>query len=211
MPFLGSASPAAAAAAFTSTAVNQAGGNCLDDPYSQTTGGSNAWWEANGSGPSTSNPWIGNHAGPQFGACPYAWPISAQQQGLIESVVAEGRASTGTGPFTFTRPLCIGRGVPGSRVAAGQTTSVNNLTSAYNTATGSRSTYGVSLSVTKPAAGRVVTVGLSGSLPGGTVSIQLPIFNSVAVTAVTGGTYNATTHTVTATSGATGVTITLAS
>jgi hypothetical protein len=51
-----------------------------------TTGGPNAWWEANGSGPSSSNPWIGNHAGPQFGACPYGWPISAQQQGLLQSI-----------------------------------------------------------------------------------------------------------------------------
>jgi hypothetical protein len=43
------------------------------------------------------------------------------------------------------------------------------------------------------------------------VQIQLPIFLTVGVSAVSGGTYNATTHTVTATSGATTVTITLAS
>ena len=41
-----------------------------------TTGGPNAWWEANGSGPSGSNIWAGSHAGPQFGAVPYAWPIA---------------------------------------------------------------------------------------------------------------------------------------
>ncbi len=178
---------------------------------STTTGGPNAWWEANGSGPSSGNPWIGNHAGPEFGAIPYAWPISAQQQGLIESIAAEGRASTGSGPYTFTRPLYIGRGIPNSWIAAGQTTSVNNLTTSYDTSTGSRSTYGVSLAVTKPSTGRVITVGLTGTLPGGTVAIQLPIFNTVGVTAVSGGSYDATTHTVTATSGATSVTITLAS
>jgi hypothetical protein len=48
-----------------------------------TTGGPNAWWEANGSGPSASNVWAGNHAGPQFGAVPYAWPIAGQQLGLL--------------------------------------------------------------------------------------------------------------------------------
>jgi len=75
---------------------------------------------------------------------------------------------------------------------------------------GSRSTYGVSIAVTKPST-RVVTVNLSGSLPGGAVLIQLPIFNSVGVSSVSGGTYNSSTHTVTATSGATQVVITLAS
>ena len=43
---------------------------------------------------------------------------------------------------------------------------------------------------------------LSGSVPGG-VQIQLPIFLSVGVSSVSGGSYDATTHTVTATSGAT--------
>ncbi len=56
-----------------------------------------------------------------------------------------------------------------------------------------------------------MTVNLSGSLPGGTVLIQLPIFNSVGVSSVSGGTYNASMHTVTAASGATQVVITLAS
>ena len=176
-----------------------------------TTGGPNAWWEANGSGPSSTNPWTGNHAGPQFGACPYAWPISGQQQGLLESLVAEGLSASGSGPYTFTRPLYIGRGVPNAWVSAGQTTSVGNLTNTYDMSSGSRSTYGVSLAVTKPGAGRVVTVNLSGSLPGGAVYIQLPIFSSVGVSGVTGGSYDSASHTVTANSGATTVTITLAS
>lgn len=176
-----------------------------------TTGGPNAWWEANGSGPDSGNPWIGSHAGPEFGACPYAWPTSAQQQGLLESIVAEGLASTGSGPYTFSKPLYIGRGIPNTWVAAGQTVSVSNLTSSYDVTGGSRSTYGVSLAVTKPGTGRVITVNLSGTLPGGTVAIQLPVFTSVAVTAVSGGSYNSGTHTVTANSGATTVTITLAS
>jgi hypothetical protein len=87
---------------------------------------------------------------------------------------------------------------------------VGNLTNAYDVTSGSRSTYGVSLAVTKPAAGRVVTVSLSGSIPG-VVQIQLPIFRTVGVSAVSGGTYNATTHTVTGTSGVGTITITLAS
>lgn len=175
-----------------------------------TTGGPNAWWEANGSGPSSSNPWIGNHAGPEFGACPYAWPISAQQEGLLQSIVAEGLTATGSGPYTYTRPLYIGRGVPNTWIAAGQTIAASNLTTSYDMSSGSRSTYGVSIAVTKPST-RVVTVNLSGSLPGGAVLIQLPIFNSVSVSSVSGGTYNSSTHTVTANSGATQVVITLAS
>ncbi|GAA5200557.1 RICIN domain-containing protein [Rugosimonospora acidiphila] len=175
-----------------------------------TTGGPNAWWEANGSGPSTSNPWIGNHAGPEFGAIPYAWPISAQQEGLLQSIVAEGLSATGSGPYTYTRPLYIGRGIPNTWIASGQTISASNLTNSYSVSSGSRSTYGVSISVTKPST-RVVTVNLSGSLPGGAVSIQLPIFLSVGVNSVSGGTYNASTHTVTANSGATSIAITLAS
>jgi hypothetical protein len=175
-----------------------------------TTGGPNAWWEANGSGPSSGNPWIGNHAGPEFGACPYAWPISAQQEGLLQSLVAEGLSATGTGPYTYTRPLYIGRGVPNAWIASGQTISVGNLTNSYTVSSGSRSTYGVSIAVTKPST-RVVTVTLSGTLPGGAVQIQLPIFNSVGVNSVTNGTYNSATHTVTAASGVTTITITLAS
>jgi hypothetical protein len=163
-----------------------------------TTGGPNAWWEANGSGPSTSNPWVGSHAGPQFGACPYAWPIAGQQESLLESLVAEGLASSGSGPYTFTRPLYIGRGVPNAWVAPGQTMSVGNLTNTYDVASGSRSTYGVSIAVGGSSGARVVTVSLSGSLPGGTVNIQLPAFLTVGVSSVSGGTYNFSTHTVVA-------------
>lgn len=167
-----------------------------------TTGGPNAWWEANGNGPSSANPWIGSHAGPEFGACPYAWPIAGQQQGLLESLVAEGLSSNGT------RPLYIGRGVPNSWIAPGQTISVGNLTSSFNVSSGSRSTYGVSVAVSGSSGARVVTVTTSGSLPGGTVNIQLPIFLTVGVSSVSGGTYNSATHTVTASSNT--VTINLA-
>jgi hypothetical protein len=175
-----------------------------------TTGGPNAWWEANGSGPSTSNPWIGSHAGPEFGADPYVWPISLQEQALTESIAAEGLAASGTGPFTYTRPLYVGRGIPNTWIAAGQTIAANNLTSSFTASSNTRATYGVSLAVTKPGAGRVITVTLSGALPGGAVLVQLPIFNTVAVTGVTGGSFDATSHTVTVTPGATQAVITLA-
>jgi hypothetical protein len=171
-----------------------------------TTGGPNAWWEANGSGPSTSNPWIGSHAAPQFGACPYAWPISGQQLGLLHSIAAEGLTASGSGPYTYTRPLYVGRGIPNTWIAAGQTIAAGNLTSSYDITTGARSTYGVSIAVTKPASQRIVTVTVSGTPPGGPVLIQLPIFGSVAVSSVTGGTY--ANGTVTASSNT--VTITLA-
>ena len=176
-----------------------------------TTGGPNAWWEANGSGPNPNNPWAGNHAPPEFGACPYAWPISGQQLGLLQSIVATGLSASGTGPFTYAQPLYIGRGIPNTWIAAGQTIAVSNLTSTYNISSGARATYGVSIAVTKPASTRVVTVTITGTPPSGPVDIQLPVFLSTGVNSVTGGTYNATTHTVTATSGATQVTITLAS
>lgn len=55
---------------------------------------------------------------------------------------------------------------------------------------------------------RVVTVSLTGSLPGGAVNIQLPIFATVGVSSVNGGTYNAATRTVVANSNT--VTINLA-
>ncbi|HEX5401554.1 MAG TPA: RICIN domain-containing protein, partial [Pseudonocardiaceae bacterium] len=70
-----------------------------------TTGGPNTWWEANGSGPSTANIWAGSHAPPQFGAVPYAWPIAHQQLALIRAIAAEGLTASGSGPFTYTRPL----------------------------------------------------------------------------------------------------------
>lgn len=175
-----------------------------------TTGGPNAWWEANGSGPSTANPWSGNHAGPQFGACPYAWPIAGQQQGLLESLVAEGLTASGSGPYTFTKPLYLGRGVPNSWITPGQRMSVDNLTSSYDMTSGSRSTYGVSFAVSGSTGARVVTVSLSGSLPGGAVSIQLPVLLTVGVSSVSGGTYNSGTRTVTANPGATTITINLA-
>lgn len=171
-----------------------------------TTGGPNAWWEANGSGPSPSNPWIGSHAGPEFGACPYAWPLAGQQLGLLDSIVAEGLTPSGSGPYTYTRPLYIGRGIPAAWPAAGQTIAVSNLTSSYNVTSGARSTYGVSIAVTHPGA-RVITVTITGTPPGGPAYISLPIFETSTVTSVGGGTYDAATHTVTAPAGTTTVTI----
>jgi hypothetical protein len=55
----------------------------------------------------------------------------------------------------------------------------------------------------------VITVRLTGTLPGA-VQVQLPVFLTVGVSAVTGGAYNSTTHTVSVNSGTTTVTITLA-
>lgn len=174
-----------------------------------TTGGPNAWWEANGSGPSANNIWAGNHAGPQFGAVPYAWPIAHQQLALVRAIAAEGLTATGSGPFTYTRPLYIGRGIPNTWIAPGQTIAVTNVTSSYNITTGARSTYGVSLATTRPGTGRAVAVTLSGTLPGGPVLVQLPVFASSSVVSVSGGSYNSATRTVTVNPGTTQVTMTL--
>jgi hypothetical protein len=175
-----------------------------------TTGGPNAWWEANGSAPSASNPWAGSHAAPEFGAIPYAWPQSAQGLALLEAIAADGLAATPSGSaFTYSRPLWIGRGIPDAWLQPGQTIGVSNVTTSFDASTGARSTYGVSMAVTKPAAQRVVTVTLSGTLPGGPVLVQLPQFLTVGVAAVTGGTFNASSGTVVLTPGTTQVAITL--
>ena len=175
-----------------------------------TTGGPNAWWEANGSAPNANNPWAGSHAAPQFGAIPYAWPQAAQGLTLVEAIAADGLAATPSGgSFTFTRPLWIGRGIPDAWVQPGQTIGVSNVTTSFDAASGARSTYGVSIAVTRPATQRVLTVTLSGTLPAGPVLIQLPQFLTVGVASVTGGTFNAASGTVVVSSGTTQVTITL--
>ena len=178
-----------------------------------TTGGPNAWWEANKGAPDRSDPWAGSHVAVEFGACPYAWPMAGQTLALLRSIVAEGLASTTSGgSFQFTRPVYVGRGIPDAWVAAGQTIAATNLTSSYTasaTGTCARSTYGVSITVTKPASSRVVTFSLSGAWPGGTVLLQLPSFQSSGVSDVQGGTYDATTHTVTVTPATTQVIVTL--
>jgi hypothetical protein len=176
-----------------------------------TTGGPYAWWEANKVAPTTTNVWSGSHDAPQFGACPYAWPMAGQSLTLLDSIAAEGLSAAGSGgAFTYTRPLHIGRGIPDAWLAAGQTISAYNLTSRFDMSTCDRATYGVTISVSS-ASPRVVTVTFCGVLPGGPVLIELPIFGSVGVTGVmSGGAYSSSTKTVTVTPGATAVVIQLA-
>jgi len=178
-----------------------------------TTGGPNAWWEATKGPPDDTDPWAGNHAPVEFGACPYAWPMAGQTLALLRSIVAEGLAATGSGgTFTFTRPVYVGRGIPDTWIAAGQTISASNLTSSYTAGSGSsctRSTYGVSIGVTKPGSQRIVAVSLSGTWPGGPVYLQLPSFQSAGVSNVQGGTYDATTNTVTVSASTTQIVVTL--
>jgi NPCBM-associated, NEW3 domain of alpha-galactosidase len=151
-----------------------------------TTGGPNAWWEANGSPPDPDNPWQGSHAAPEFGAVPYAWPMAGQTQTLLESLVATGRTSSGQ------TVLYIGRGVPDAWLAPGQTVAVNNLTASYDMNTGHRDTYGVRLH----SSANGVEVTLTGRVPTGDVQVQLPAFASDGVLGVRGGRYDAATHTV---------------
>ncbi len=178
-----------------------------------TTGGPNAWWEASKGAPDPNDAWAGSHVPVEFGACPYAWPMAGQTLALLRSIVAEGLAAASSGAsFKFTRPVYVGRGIPDAWVAAGQTIAVSNLTSSYAESTVTscaRSTYGVSIAVTKPASQRVVTFSLSGTWPGGAILLQLPSFQSSGVSSAEGGTYDATAHTVTVTSGTTQVIVTL--
>ena len=164
-----------------------------------TTGGPNAWWEANGSPPDPTNPWAGSHAAPEFGAIPYAWPMAGQTQTLLQSLVAPGlESSTGKdGSYHYQTVLYVGRGVPDAWITPGQTVAVGNLTNSYNENNGRRDTYGVRISTTSQRGDRVVRVSLSGDLPGNDIQVQLPAFADEGVRAVSGGSYNAATHTVT--------------
>ncbi len=161
-----------------------------------TTGGPNAWWEANGSAPDPNNPWAGSHAGPQFGAVPYVWPMAGQTQTLLQSLVAPGLASTTSARGSHT-VLYVGRGVPDAWITPGQTIAVNNLTSSYSEASGARATYGVQISTHGRPDDRVVVVSLSGRLPGDDVQVQLPVFADAGVRRVIGGGYDPATHSVT--------------
>jgi hypothetical protein len=176
-----------------------------------TTGGPNAWWEANGSPPSPNNPWAGSHAAPQFGAVPYAWPMAGQTQTLLQSLVATGLVpSAGPGGSSrYQTALYVGRGVPDAWVTPGQTIAVGNLTSSYDEATGHRATYGVRISTRGDHGDRAVQVSLTGQLPGNDVQIQLPVFADAGVRGVSGGRYDAATHTVTMNPGQRAVTVEL--
>ena len=164
-----------------------------------TTGGPNAWWEANGSAPDPDNPWAGSHAAPQFGAVPYVWPMAGQTQTLLQSLIATGLvAGTGTGGSrAYQTALYVGRGVPDAWVTSGQTISVGNITSAYHEANGRRSTYGLKISTHQLPGQKIVTVSLSGQLPTSDVQVQLPAFADEGVAGVVGARYDAATHTVT--------------
>ncbi len=167
-----------------------------------TTGGPNAWWEANGSPPDPANPWAGSHAAPEFGAIPYAWPMASQTQTLLQSLVARGLVATANpdGSFAYHTALYIGRGVPDAWVVPGEHITVNNLTSSVSAGTGQRATYGVKISFGGSATGRgsrTVLVSLTGTLPGHDIRVQLPVFADAGVQDVIGGSYSAATHTVT--------------
>ena len=178
-----------------------------------TTGGPNAWWEANGSPPSPDNPWAGNHAAPQFGAIPYVWPMAGQTQTLLQSLAAQGLVPrAGSGSFRYGTALYLGRGVPDAWIVPGQTISVSNLTSSYDVASGRRTSYGVRIEVAARGGNRVVRVTLTGRPPAsaaGNVQVQLPVFADAGVADVNGGSYDVATHTVTMARGARAVFVTL--
>lgn len=164
-----------------------------------TTGGPNAWWEANGSAPNPDNPWQGSHAAPEFGAIPYAWPMAGQTQTLLQSLVAAGLVTTTKpdGSLSYRPAVYIGRGVPDAWIVPGQTISVGNLTSSYDVSDGHRSTYWVRISVGGDADAPLVHVHVGGNAPGDDIEVQLPAFADEGVRFVAGGSYDAASHTVT--------------
>jgi hypothetical protein len=172
-----------------------------------TTGGPNAWWEANGSPPDPNNPWAGSHAAPQFGAIPYAWPMAGQTQTLLQSLVAQGQVQDSSGGYHTA--LYVGRGVPDAWLTPGQNISVTNLTGSYNVATGHRGTYGVRIRTTGGLSSRVVDVELDGHVPTKDVQVQLPALATAGVGRVAGGSFDAADHTVTLAPGSQEARITL--
>jgi hypothetical protein len=172
-----------------------------------TTGGPNAWWEANGSPPDPSNPWAGSHAAPQFGAIPYVWPMAGQTQTLLQSLTAQGLVQANDG--SYHTALYIGRGVPDAWVAPGQHISVSNLTGSYDVSNGHRSTYGVQIDTTGQHGSRKVHVTLTGRVPTQEMQIQLPVLASAGVEAVHGGSFDPASHSVTLAPGSSDVTIDL--
>jgi hypothetical protein len=163
-----------------------------------TTGGPNAWWEANGSAPNPNNPWAGSHAAPQFGAVPYAWPLASQTQTVQQSIAVLGRTQTGSAAKPeFGSTLYVGRGIPDGWIADGQKIALDNLTNSYNVANGHRTTYGVSLATDTVDGARKVTVDLTGKLPTDSVKLQLPSFAAAGVASVVNGSWDPASGTVT--------------
>jgi hypothetical protein len=164
-----------------------------------TTGGPNAWWEANGSPPDPDNPWQGSHAAPEFGAIPYAWPMAGQTQTLLQSLVAQGLVTTTMpdGSLSYRTAVYIGRGVPDAWIVPGQTIAVGNLTSSYDVSNGHRDTYWVRINVSGDQDAPLVHVHVGGDAPGDDIQVQLPAFADEGVRAVAGGSYDAASHTVT--------------
>jgi hypothetical protein len=164
-----------------------------------TTGGPNAWWEANGSPPDPNNPWQGSHAAPEFGAVPYAWPMAGQTETLLQSLVAQGLVTTknSDGSLSYSPAVYIGRGVPDAWIVPGQTISVGNLTSSYDESNDVRQTYAVSISIGGDQSAPLVHVTVSGDAPGNDIQVQLPAFADEGVRSVAGGSYDTASHTVT--------------
>ncbi len=164
-----------------------------------TTGGPNAWWEANGSPPDPDNPWQGSHAAPEFGAIPYAWPMAGQTQTLLQSLAAQGLTTTTSpdGSTSYHTVIYIGRGVPDAWIVPGQSISVRNLTSSYDVSTGRRATYRVDITTRTQHGNRVVKVNVDGQAPAGSMHVQLPVFADAGVRSVSGGSYDPASHSVT--------------
>jgi hypothetical protein len=121
--------------------------------------------------------------------------MAGQTQTLLQSLVAQGLVSAKNpdGSVSYRTALYIGRGVPDAWIVPGSSISVGHLTSSYDESNGRRDTYGVRISVGHGQGAPLVTVTLTGDVPGNDAAIQLPAFADMGVTAVLGG----ATHTVT--------------
>ncbi len=89
----------------------------------------------------------------------------------------------------------------------GQEISLRNLTASYNVNTGVRTTYRVDITTRTQEGNTVVKVNVDGPAPASNIQVQLPIFADAGVQNVSGGTYDASTESVTMTSATTLITL----
>ena len=153
---------------------------------SNTQAGPLSWWESTAR-PKPGNPWVGSHPVGGQGSSPHAWGMANANKVLLDSLVAQ--RSNGE--------LVVGRGIPDSWTASGQTIALTN----FPTVAGGH------IGLTISTRGTAVRLTVTGR-PAGRVLFELPAFLS-NIASVSAGTYNEQTGIITLTPGNQDVTVVL--
>lgn len=119
-----------------------------------TQSGPNSWWESV-SPPTAADPWVGSHPASGQGSSPHAWGMSQNNKALLDSLAVQ--RSDGV--------LVVGRGIPGSWLKRGDTTSVRN----FPVADGHR----IALRITSSGTAVHLTMG-GPDAPSGNVILEMP-------------------------------------